>query len=129
MLSRRDFLISGASLTTVGLSARSAGAAQRRADWNGGSVVHLLPTVSHDRALIKVSFSESHRNPPVLLVGGRKIPGRAGDTFGFFWGFDAAGLEPGRPYQLQLLDARGTALCEPWPLATFPAHGWVDTGG
>jgi hypothetical protein len=122
LLSRRDFLISGASLTTIELSQLVARAAERRAgDWNGGGVAHLLPAVSHDRFLIKVSFRESQRHPPVLLVGSRKIPGRAGDTLGFFWAFDAAGLEPGRRYQLQLLDARGGGLCDPWPLATFPA--------
>jgi hypothetical protein len=122
MLSRRDFLISGASLTSIGLSQLSALAGQRRTDgWNGGGVVHLLPTVSHDRLLIKVSLRDAHRQAPVLLVASRKVPGRPGDTLGRFWGFDAAGLEPGRRYQLQLLDARGAALCDPWPLSMFPA--------
>jgi len=63
------------------------------------------------------------RTPPVLLVESRKIPGRVGDTLGHFWAFDVTGLEPGRPYALQILDTRGRALCDPWPLATFPAPG------
>ena len=120
---RRDFLIGAASLATAALSDRAVSAAQSPSGqvWNSGDVVHLLPTASHERFLIKASFKGPHRAPPVLLIGSRKIPGRAGDTLGFFWGFDVAGLEPGRPYTLQILDARGGPLCDPWPLATFPA--------
>lgn len=123
MLSRRKFLISGASLTTLALSHSSVRAAQGQAGqgWKSGDVVHLLPTASHERFLIKASFREGHRHPPVLLIGGRKVRGRAADTLGFFWTFDAAGLEPSRRYDLQLLDGRGRALCDPWPLATFPS--------
>lgn len=123
MLSRRDFLLSGASLATVGLSQDVARAVQRPSarEWRNGDVVHLLPTVNHERFLIKASFRQPHRNPPVLLIAGRKIRGVAGDTPGFFWRFDAAGLEPSRKYDLQLLDSRDAVLCDPWPLATFPS--------
>jgi hypothetical protein len=123
MPSRRDFLISTTSLATAALSDRLVAAAQTSSSqsWTSGEVVHLLPTVSHQRFFIKASFKGSQRVPPVLLVDGRKVPGRPGDTLGFFWSFDAAGLEPGRRYDLQIVDARGRALCAPWPLATFPA--------
>jgi hypothetical protein len=123
MPSRRDFLIGAASLATAAISGRPARAAQRQSGqaWDRGDVVHVLPAASHERFLIKTSFKGPHRAPPVLLVGSRKIPGRAGDTSGFFWTFDASGLEPGRSYNLQILEARGRALCDPWPLRTFPS--------
>jgi hypothetical protein len=122
VLSRRDFLISGASLTTLGLSQEVTTATQGNdAAWDAGSVVHLLPTVSHERLLLKASFRQPQRLPPVLLVGGRKIRGITTDTAGLFWAFTAGGLEPGRKHQLQLLDSGGRPLCGPWPLATFPS--------
>jgi hypothetical protein len=122
MPSRRDFLIGAASLATSVIPGRSASAAQARLDrWDSGDLVHLLPTATHERFLIKASFKASQHAAPVLLVGSRKLSGRAGDTLGFFWTFDAAGLEPGRPYTLQIVDARGRPLCAPWPLATPPS--------
>ena len=120
--SRRDFLIGAASLATAALSGPSANAAQEpRPAWDSGDLAHLLPAASHERFLIKASFKTPHRLPPVLLAGSRKIPGRTGDTLGSFWTFDAAGLDAGRRYSLHIVDARGRALCDPWPLSTFPA--------
>ena len=123
MQTRRDFLIGAASLATAALSSDSAKAARRQTGetWDNSDVVHLLPTGSHQRFLIKASFKGPHRAPPILLVDKRKIPGRAGDTLGLFWTFDAAGLQPSHRYSLQILDARGRALCDRWPLMTFPA--------
>ncbi|RPI49877.1 MAG: hypothetical protein EHM55_22750, partial [Acidobacteria bacterium] len=125
MQTRRDFLLGAASLATVGLTGAPASGAQRGSGqaWDAGDLVHVLPAATHDRFLIKTSFKTSHATPPVLVIAGRKIPGRAGDTLGFFWAFDAAGLEPNRPYTLQILDARGRALCDPWPLKTMPSPG------
>ena len=101
------------------LPAEAASAA--KAGWSSGSVAHLLPTVNHQRFLIKASFTSPQNAPPLLLIDRQKIAGRPGDTRGLFWAFDAAGLEPARRYQLQLVDARSRALCDPWPLATFPS--------
>jgi hypothetical protein len=111
MQTRRDFLIGAASLATVGLTGSPASGAQRGSGqaWDAGDLVHVLPAATHDRFLIKTSFKTSHAAPPVLVVAGRKIPGRAGDTLGFFWAFDAAGLEPNRPYALQI-SMRGRAV-------------------
>ena len=97
MPSRRNFLIGAASLATTVISGRSASAQQARSGqaWESGDVVHLLPAANHERFLIKTSFRGPQRAAPVLLVDSRKISGRAGDTLGFFWTFDAAGLEPG----------------------------------
>src|SRR5215216_7552068 len=114
MQTRRDFLIGAASLATIIGSRGSAGSA-----WNSGDVAHLLPTVNHQRFLIKASFTRPQQ-APALLVDRRKVTGRAGDTHGLFWTFDAAGLEPAKRYELQIVDARGRAVCDPWPLATFP---------
>jgi hypothetical protein len=119
-----------ASLATVALSSRTILLSSRTVDdanaqsstvWNAGDVVHLLPTANHQRFLIKTSFKRAHRSPPVLLVDGRKIAGRAGDNRGFFWLFDAVDLEAGRRYRLQIVDARGRAMCDSWPLSTFPS--------
>ncbi|HTG88690.1 MAG TPA: hypothetical protein VL914_00800 [Vicinamibacterales bacterium] len=123
--SRRDFLIGAASLATAAISRESLYAAQAQAGqaWNAGDVAHLLPAATHDRFLIKTSFRTPHRTPLVLLAAGRKIPGRAGDTLGFFWSFDVTGLEPAHRYNLQVVDARGRPLCDPWPLSTLPAPG------
>src|SRR5918993_55383 len=121
MQSRRDFLIGAASLATLIASRESADGAQNRSGgWNSGDVAHLLPTVNHQRFLIKTSFKQPHA-APMLLVDRRKVPGRKVDTLGLFWTFDVAELEPARRYELQLLDVRGRALCDPWPLPTFPA--------
>ena len=89
--------------------------------WSSGAVAHLLPTANHQRFLIKASFTNPQNAPPLLLIDRQKIAGQPGDTRGLFWRFDATGLEAGRRYQLQLLDARSRELCDPWPLATFPS--------
>ena len=126
MQTRRDFLIGAASLATIIPPSRlrgdgAAGSQQSTASaWNAGDVAHLLPTVNHQRFLIKVSFTRPQR-APVLLVDRRKVAGRACDTRGLFWIFDAAGLEPAKRYAPQIIDARGRAVCDPWPLATFPS--------
>ena len=101
---------------------RGFGAASAQTiEWDSGNVAHLLPTVNHERFLIKASLRTPLAAPPLLLVDRQKIAGHPADTRGLFWTFDAARLDPGRRYQLQLLDGRSRALCDPWPLATFPS--------
>jgi len=85
-----------------------------------GSVAHLLPTVNHDRILLKASFVAPQSPAPDLFVNGRRFTGRQTDSQGYFWVFDAGGLEPGRVHRLDLR-RRGTPLTEAWDLATFPA--------
>lgn len=123
MPTRREFLIGAASLATAAISERTGSAFQGRQGetWNSGDVVHLLPTASHDRFLIKASFKAPQRAVPVMLVGSRKVPGRPASTMGLFWTFGVPGLEPARPYTLQIIDASGRALCDPWTLSTFPS--------
>jgi hypothetical protein len=123
MIQRRDLLAGAAATGALSLLPLDLHGTSRAADdgWNAGLVAHLLPTVSHDRILLKASFHEPLKEIPFLHVGGRPIVGERTDREGFFWQFDAAGLEPSRPYALVLTDARGRPLCDEWPLTTFPA--------
>ncbi len=109
---RRDLLLASA----VSLAPAAAAPV-----WDAGKVVHLLPTVSENRILLKVSFSERLTRAPFLQVAGRPIQGQQTDRHGACWSFDAPGLAPSRPYTLQLWDARKKALCAPWTLKTFPS--------
>ncbi|MHA1253143.1 MAG: hypothetical protein ACTSRP_24370 [Candidatus Helarchaeota archaeon] len=47
--------------------------------WNSGKVVHILPAVSDNRILLKVSFSEPINNPK-LKANGTYFPGVQTDT-------------------------------------------------
>jgi phosphodiesterase/alkaline phosphatase D-like protein len=89
--------------------------------WDSGEVVHLLPTSSHERILLKASFRTPQERAPRLVAGERSVAGARGDSRGHFWAFDLAGLAPATRYDLELRDAEGAALCEPWPLRTLPA--------
>ena len=89
-------------------------------DWDTGLVRHMLPTVSDSRMLLKVSFVRPPSSPPTLRIGSASIQGRMNDTAGEYWQFYATNLGAGRRYRLSLVDGRGTSLCEPWSLSTFP---------
>jgi hypothetical protein len=125
-LNRRQ-LLSGAAgalaLGTLGpVRARSIEAAAANTSAQAatnGPIAHLLPTASHDRFLIKASFTEPV-TAPVLRLGKRTIAGRATGTHGRFFVFDVPDLEAAQSYELRLADRR-TNLGEPWPLATSPA--------
>lgn len=94
--------------------------AQTVDDWDRGAVFHILPTVSHERILLKLSLREAQSGAPALTVGGRKITGARTDSRGFFWEFDIPNLAPARAYRLELRSDRGRALAEPWTISTFP---------
>src|SRR5262245_27466718 len=116
-LSRRQWLtttISGAAAFAI------AGRAQEKS-WNAGAVRHLLPGVSHNRLLLKASFVRPLTAPPALRAGSRKAPGVRLDTSGEFYSFDLARLAPDETYQLVLEDNAGKALCDRWPITTFPS--------
>ena len=65
------------------------------------------------------------RSPPprCSASAARPTTARMTDTAGEHWQFQASGLAAGRRYTLSLEDGGGAALCEPWPLATFPGSG------
>jgi len=110
----------------VGLAGSAAlsgavAAPARDGQWDQGKLLHLLPTVSHDRILIKASFNAPLETIPELHVGNIQARGRKNIAAGDFWQFDAAHLKPATSYRLSLMGGDGKALCEPWPLSTFPA--------
>jgi hypothetical protein len=111
MLTRRELMA---------LAAAAPALAQNR-QWQAGDAAHLLPTASHDRILLKASFRSAHASPPSLRAGRQTVKGTRTDTRGFFWRFDITGLAPETEHLLQLADAGGRQLCDPWMLRTLPA--------
>ena len=130
MTSRRDFL---KTLATTGAATmiRSAAVAPvlavsdrvaAQGAWDAGTLAHLLPTVSHDRMLIKMSFVSALMDVPSLRVGDDiTVRGERTDSAGELWQFDVTGLKPLTAYRLALSASDGKPLCEPWSLKTFPA--------
>jgi len=118
--SRRQFLQASAALA-LGAALPLTSNASGGDGWSPGEVAHLLPAANHERILIKASFRNALKHKPALLVGGKRVSGRMSDSAGRFWQFDAAGLKADTGYTLQLIDERGSALCAPWPLKTFPS--------
>ena len=100
MTTRRDFALGAGS---AGLSAALAPpvlAADhhiRTDGWDQGKLLHLLPTVSHDRILVKASFSAALAGAPELHVGEARTRGRKNSAVGDFWQFDVPGLKPPDP--------------------------------
>lgn len=108
-------LIQGSTATAQGPADVSA---SDQAGWDAGDLDHILPTSSHDRILLKVSFKRQLDAPPVLLIGDEHIAGEETDTRGAFWQFQASGLKPGTAHQLSLTTGDGRSLCQPWTLST-----------
>lgn len=121
MTTRRDFVIGAGSAGFSPILAPGAAEAAPGDGWDQGKLVHLLPTVSHDRILIKASFSTALAGAPELHVGAARSRGQRNSAVGDFWQFDISGLKPQTPYRLALTGSDGQALCEPWTLSTFPA--------
>ena len=105
---------------TAGLASVPAVRVLGDPNWNPGQITHLIPTANHTRIALKVSLREPLNNAPQLRIAGHQIPGVATDTAGQFYGFDVDGLEPDVEYDLQITAADGEALCDAWPLRTFP---------
>ena len=125
---RRKFLAGSAGALGAAVFGRlplgvmaAQGAPPAAQDWDAGRVRHLLPAVSDTRVLLKASFDRPLSAAPTLRVGNTTVTGRMNDTAGVYWQFYATGLQPARRYELSLVGADGAALCEPWPLSTFPA--------
>jgi hypothetical protein len=130
MATRRDFVLGATAaaalprLISSGIGGPASAAEAPKANdgsWDQGQLRHLLPTVSHDRFLIKASFEAPQLTAPELEVGSNRVRGQMNSAGGEFWQFDVTGLKPATPYKLALSGAGGRALCEPWSLSTFPA--------
>lgn len=117
---RRDFLRLAAAAVLGSFASRARGEVQCPPQDGDGPVAHILPTVSSDRMLLKVSFTAPQTTAPELRVDCRRVTGQATDSEGLFWAFDVTGLEPGRRYTLELRSG-GSLATDPWELATFPA--------
>src|SRR3569833_1434718 len=120
MTTRRDFAI-GAGVSAVLAPTIAPAQESGKEDWDQGKLLHLLPTVSHDRILIKASFGAALAGAPELRVGETRVRGRKDSAEGDFWQFDVTGLKPQTRYRLALSASDGRPLCEPWSLSTFPA--------
>jgi hypothetical protein len=124
-MDRREFLAGTMGAAILGSwpadAMAQAAQAPRSTRWDAGRVRHLLPTVSDTRILVKASFTRPLAAAPTLRVDRATARGQQTDTAGECWQFHAAGLSPGRPHGLSLVDAAGATLCEPWMLSTFPA--------
>ena len=79
-----------------------------------------MPAACHDRIAIKATFAEPPECPVFLKASDRLVAGRPTDSDSRFFAFDIDDLEADVEYTLQLVDAGGDALCDPWPLRTFP---------
>jgi hypothetical protein len=116
MLPRRELLKLGALAAAGGVVGCGDDTSSMVTDDN---VLHLLPTASSNRILLKASFVEPPSDTPELVVDGARVTGQPTDTTGEFFIFDAAGLDPDREYQLELRVGR-TFQIEPWTLRTLP---------
>jgi hypothetical protein len=119
-MGRREFLAIGAA-AAGGLAGIAGSARAQGGGWNGGQVVHLIPTANHERILLKASFQAPLASTPRLLVDGKAVDGARTDLQGRFWRFDATSLAPATTHELRIVDAGGAPLCDAWPLRTFPA--------
>lgn len=122
---RRDILRAAAWLGAAQF-APGRGRAQPSGDgWDGGELVHLIPAANHQRFHVKCSFATPRERPPALKCGSAVAEGIQTDTDGRFFTFDVSGLRSDSEYELKLLASvrSSQALCDPWPLRTFPAPG------
>lgn len=128
MLTRRNFLAWNSLVAAGALAGRSfdfpsvrVGAAHAaEVDWDAGALFHILPTVNHERILLKCSFTVPLDQTPEIFADGRRIYGQRTDSWGRFWQFDIASLAPATEYRLELRSGGGGPLAQPWDLSTFP---------
>src|SRR5260370_35301239 len=101
MATRRDFMLGAAAATLPRLISSgiggpaSAAEATKTSDenWDQGQVKHLIPTVSHDRFLIKASFESPLLAAPELEVGENPVPAGTNAARGDFCQLDISGLK------------------------------------
>src|SRR5262245_13439056 len=126
-LTRRKFITdTSAAAAASAVGQLSAGEAWG-ASWDAGPPNHIIPTANHERFLIKTSFKAPLKSAPLLSIDRRSVTGQRTDDEGRFWRFDVSGLAADRQYKLRIIGGDGAALCDAWPLKTFPAPGTRPT--
>ena len=117
--SRRHLLkVIGAGLLGAFLIARLFNRARP-----SGPIQHILPTVTHNQFLIKVSFwgpKKAVQLSVTRLQQVNHVAGKQTDSRGRFWLFRVSGLASETNYTLQLSDATDL-IDKAWPLKTFPS--------
>lgn len=127
VLTRRGFLyrmagLSGAALVLAACGDGSGGGGPGNGEpFQAGDVQHILPSVTHERMLVKVSFAKPRPQSPFLMVNNRSVNGKAGDLEQRFFTFDISGLSPDKTHELQLFEKNGVEITSRWPLKTFPS--------
>src|SRR5215471_18386047 len=121
-MNRRDFSKTAVALGAGLVFAPSSFALNFVEDksWNAGDMIHIIPTATHNRFLLKLSLMKSRKTAPELLVNRTKVKGDQTDLEGRYWQFDVTGLSPATEYKLQLLESTGKEITDLWPLKTFP---------
>lgn len=115
-LTRRAF-VGGAALAAGVLATAKTDARDGR--WEAGDVAHMIPAANYDTILLKASFRTPQTGVVRLVIADRSYPGSSTDTQRRHWTFLARGLAPDYRHMLRL-ETDGRALCDPWPLRTFP---------
>ena len=116
---RRQFVRASAATAVTGVNFLTFGSDDNDG-WHRGDLMHLIPSANHNRLLIKCSF-RLPRSAPILHLDGRTIVGQLTDSSGRYFVFDVSSLAANKEYSLQLFDKKARALCDSWPLKTFPA--------
>src|SRR5262245_21881944 len=89
--------------------------------WRPGPLLHVIPTASHERFLVKISLRSPSGEAPHLRVDDRQVAGLQTDVAGRCFQFDVSSLRSATIYELQLVAPDGGTLSDPWPLKTHPA--------
>src|SRR5258708_30375310 len=105
MATRREFVLGAAAATlprliTTGVGGPAAAAengTSRERGWDQGAVQHLIPPASHDRFLIKASFTQAQLAPPTLEAGAAKVRGQPTPSAAAFCRFNVTRLSPVPP--------------------------------
>jgi hypothetical protein len=84
----------------------SSPAAPEPETWRAGPLLHVIPTASHERFLVKISLRSPSADAPHLRVDDRQVSGIQTDVAGRCFQFGVSSLQPATTYELQLVADR-----------------------